>query len=225
MGLKTTSQNAKLQYEAEGRSPPDFTPRFADFVLQLAFGLKWPHSKFGMKPLKLGGLPSKTLFFPCFGLFRSWLCFTSISLFPFSPYSSKLADWSFGQCFTTLWRVKVIEWKSRDLSVCKDVISDDVFLPPVRRFRTPASCCSQMATYQIWVQTVTTEGSYSTKCLFWFLRMRNAEFLVFSCRGGRWRFSHIIVAVTTVFWKSRRFARSVVVFVHVSNVHGRWEPP
>ena len=111
-------QNCSMRPRKE--VPPDFIPRFADFVLQLAFGLKWPHSKFGMKPFKLGGgLPSKTLFFPCFGLFRSWLCFTSISLFPFSPYSSKLADWSFGQCFTTLWRVKVIEWKSRDL-----------FLPP-----------------------------------------------------------------------------------------------
>ena len=34
-----------------------------------------------------------------------------------------------------------------------------------------------MATYQIWVQTVATEGSYSTKCLFWVLRMRNSLFL------------------------------------------------
>ena len=55
MRLKTASKNAKFQYEGKGRSPPGFPPRFGDFVFQLAFGLKWPHSKFGMKPLKLGG--------------------------------------------------------------------------------------------------------------------------------------------------------------------------
>ena len=46
-------QNCSMRPRKE--VPPDFIPRFADFVLQLAFGLKWPHSKFGMKPLKLGG--------------------------------------------------------------------------------------------------------------------------------------------------------------------------
>ena len=38
-----------------GEVPPDFTPRFPDFVLQLAFRMKPSHSKFGFKPLKPGG--------------------------------------------------------------------------------------------------------------------------------------------------------------------------
>ena len=53
-------QNCSMRPRKE--VPPDFTPRFADFVLQLAFGLKWPHSKFGMKPLKLGGATVENVF-------------------------------------------------------------------------------------------------------------------------------------------------------------------
>lgn len=82
-----------------------------------------------------GGLRSKTLYFPSFCLFSSWRCFTSISLLSWSAYRSKLADWSIPQCFTTLWSIKVIEWKSRALSVCKDLISVNVFLPT--RFPPP----------------------------------------------------------------------------------------
>ena len=37
-----------------GEVPPDLTPRFPDFVLQLAFRMKRSHSKFGFKPLKPG---------------------------------------------------------------------------------------------------------------------------------------------------------------------------
>lgn len=119
-----------------GEVPPDLTPRFGDFVLQLAFGVKWPHSKFGMKPSNPGGVYGpKRCIFPVFVFFSSWPCFTSISLLSWSAYRSKLADWSFPQCFTTLWNIKVIEWKSRDLSVCKDLISANVFLPP--RFPPP----------------------------------------------------------------------------------------
>ena len=51
--------------------PPDLTPRFPDFVVQLAFGPKWPHTKFGVKPLKPGGgLPSKMCFSPVWLFFR-----------------------------------------------------------------------------------------------------------------------------------------------------------
>ena len=32
-----------------------------------------------------------------------------------------------------------------------------------------------MATYQIWRETVKTEGNYGRKCLFSHLRMRDAE--------------------------------------------------
>ena len=38
-----------------GEVPPDFTPRSPDFVLQLAFDVKWPRSKFELQPLKPGG--------------------------------------------------------------------------------------------------------------------------------------------------------------------------
>ena len=64
-----------------GEVPPDFTPRFGDFVLQLAFRLKWPYSKFGMKPLNPGGgFRGKRGFFPVLVFFgvgvvsRLYLC-------------------------------------------------------------------------------------------------------------------------------------------------------
>ena len=64
-----------------GEVPPDFTPRFGHFVLQLAFGVKWPHSKFRMKPLKPGrGYRRKHCFFPVLVFFgvgvvsRVYLC-------------------------------------------------------------------------------------------------------------------------------------------------------
>lgn len=170
------------------------------------------------------------LYFPCFRVFGSWRCFTSISLLPLSGYRSKLAEWFFRRWFTSLWSINVIEWKSHDFCVCKDLISANVFVPPWisppgRRFRTTATYCFLMARYQFGVQRVTTEGIYSAKCVFSFWRMRNGELLVFSCPGGSLRLSHIIAALATVLCKSRRFARSLVVFPHVSNVDTGWEPP
>ena len=47
----------------------DFTPRSGDFVLQLAFGLKWRHSKFGMKPLNPGGATVENVVFSLFWSF------------------------------------------------------------------------------------------------------------------------------------------------------------
>ena len=43
-----------------GEVPPECPPRFPDFVLQLGFLVKWPHSKFDMKRSKPGGLSSTT---------------------------------------------------------------------------------------------------------------------------------------------------------------------
>ena len=53
------------------------SPRFSDFVLQLAFGPKWPQTKFGFKPLKPGRAAPQNVFFP---LFRS---FSEMPLFHF----------------------------------------------------------------------------------------------------------------------------------------------
>ena len=55
---------ANFRIRPWGEVPPDFTPRFGDFVLQLAFGLKWAHAKFGMKPLKPGGATAENVLFP-----------------------------------------------------------------------------------------------------------------------------------------------------------------
>lgn len=213
-----------------GEVPPDFTPPCGDFVLQLAFGLKWAHSKFGMKPWNPGGATVENV---VFSLFSSCLELALFHVYIFVAFKciqvkvGRLVLWSMlynsvkhqGHRMKVTWLIGA--WRP-DVRrrICHPWIS-----PPGRRFRTPASCCFQMASYQIGVQTVTTEGSYSGKSVFSFLRMRNAEFLFFSCPGGRWRVSRIIVAVTTVLSKSRRFASSLVVFLHVSNVDSRWEPP
>ena len=42
------------------------SPRSPDFVLQLDFCLKWPYSKFGIKPLKPGGATPENVFFSLF---------------------------------------------------------------------------------------------------------------------------------------------------------------
>ena len=39
-------------------------------------------------------------------------------------------------------------------------------VPPVSRFRSPASLWSEMATYQIWRETVKTRGGYPRTCVF-----------------------------------------------------------
>ena len=58
-----------------GEVPPDFTPRFGDFVLQLAFRLKWPYSKFGMKPLNPGGATVENAVFSLFWSFSELALF------------------------------------------------------------------------------------------------------------------------------------------------------
>ena len=66
-----------------GEVPPDFTPRFADFVVQLAFCLKWPHSKFGIKPLKPGGATPENVVFPLFSSFSELALFHVYIFVPF----------------------------------------------------------------------------------------------------------------------------------------------
>ena len=71
-----------------GEVPPDFTPRSPDFVVQLAFDLKWLHSKFGFEPLKPGGATLENVFFSpfclCFEMplfhFHIFLSFYSLAL-------------------------------------------------------------------------------------------------------------------------------------------------
>ena len=53
--------------------------------------------------------------------------------------------------------------------------------------------------------------------------MRNSFF--WGSRGAFWHFRHIIVALSTVLCKCRRFRRWLVVFLHLSNIDSRWEPP
>lgn len=55
------------------------------------------------------------------------------------------------------------------------------------------------------VQTVKTGGMYGTICVFYYLRMRNAEFLVFRIGGRFLGFRHVTVALRTIFLKYRRF--------------------
>ena len=74
-------QNCSMRPRKE--VPPDFTPGFADFELQLAFGLKWPHSKFGMKPLKLGGATVENVVFPLFWSFSELALFHVYIFVPF----------------------------------------------------------------------------------------------------------------------------------------------
>lgn len=97
--------------------------------------------------------------------------------------------------------------------------------PPGPRFPSAASCSFQMARYPVGVERVTSERSYSAKSVFSFSRMRNAEFVFFGLRGAFWHFRHIIVALSTVLCKCRRFRRWLVVFLHLSNIDSRWEPP
>lgn len=58
-----------LVFDPWGEVLPVFTPRSPDFGLQLAFGLKWAYSKFGLKPLKPGGATPENVFFSLFSSF------------------------------------------------------------------------------------------------------------------------------------------------------------
>ena len=150
--------------DLSGEVLPVFNPRSPDFVLQLAFGLKWPHSKSGVKPLKPGGATLENVFFPCFALFSRCLCFTSISFLSCTLLASNLAGCLFGRWSTCVPREMVRQSKSCDLSVSENLISDHVFFPPVFnppvcRLRTPASFWSELVTYQIWRDTVKTGRS------------------------------------------------------------------
>ena len=65
---------ANFKIRPWGEVPPDFTPRFPDFVLQLAFGVKPSHSKFRLKPLKPGGAAGENVF-------SLFLSFSELALF------------------------------------------------------------------------------------------------------------------------------------------------
>ena len=92
--LKTASQNAKFQYDPKERTPPGFHPRSLDFVLQLTFGAKWSHTKFGVKPLKPGGLASKMSLWACFTCFQRCLCVKPLTV-PITSTTSIINDHTF----------------------------------------------------------------------------------------------------------------------------------
>ena len=66
---------ANFKIRPWGEVPPDFTPRFPDFVLQLAFPMKPSYSKFGFKPLKPGGATGRNV------VFSLVLSFSELALF------------------------------------------------------------------------------------------------------------------------------------------------
>ena len=141
-------------FDPWGEVPPVFIPRSPDFVLQLTFGLKWPHAKFGVRPLKPGGATLENVFFP---LFRS---FFDMPLFHFYIF---LVLYSFGGLLVWSMVYKFAKGNGQTLKVMwlislRNLISDHVF-PPVCRLRTPASFWSQLVTYQIWRETVKTGRS------------------------------------------------------------------
>ena len=71
-----------------GEVPLVFTPRYPDFVLQLAFGHKLLHMNFGLKPLKPGGSTLENVFFPVL-LFYIFVAFYSLGF-----KLNRLLDWS-----------------------------------------------------------------------------------------------------------------------------------
>ena len=92
-----------------------------------------------------------------------WLCFKSGISSPFNAL-----HWNSQELFTvrrsTSWRsFVVVPQISRDLLALQNRISDVCTLfwspPRVSRVRTPASFWSQMATFQIWCETVKTQGA------------------------------------------------------------------
>ena len=74
--------------------PPGFHPRSLDFVLQLTFGAKWSHTKFGVKPLKPGGLASKMSLWACFTCFQRCLCVKPLTV-PITSTTSIINDHTF----------------------------------------------------------------------------------------------------------------------------------
>lgn len=87
-----------------GEVPPDFTPRSPDFVLQLAFDLKWPHSKFGLEPLKPRGAILENVFFsPFLPVFEMALSLAlKLGRLPVWSMVYKCAKWN-GQTRKVTW--------------------------------------------------------------------------------------------------------------------------
>ena len=69
MGLKTASQNAKLQYEAEERSPPGFHPPVCRFRTPASFWSEMATFQIWHETVKTGGGATVENVFPLFWSF------------------------------------------------------------------------------------------------------------------------------------------------------------
>ena len=80
-----------------GEVPLVFTPRYPDFVLQLAFGHKLFHMNFGLKSLKPEGATLENVFFPLFcSFFEMRLChfYIFVAFYSLGFKLNRLLDWS-----------------------------------------------------------------------------------------------------------------------------------
>ena len=149
---KTPSQTFAPRFWPFGRSPPGFQPPVSRFRTPASFWSQIATFQIWRETVKPRGATLENVFFPCFALFSRCLCFTSISFFSCTLLGSNLAGCLFGRWSTCVLREMVRQWKSRDLSVSENLISDHVFFPPVFnppvcKLRTPASFWSELVTY------------------------------------------------------------------------------
>ena len=132
-----------------------------------------------------------------------WLCFMSGISSPLTALRSNSQELFTVRRSTSWPSFVVVHQLSRDLLARENPSqtfaprfwpfgrSPPGFQPPVSRFRTPASFWSQMATFQIWRETVKTRGGYPRKCVFspvsLFFRDAFVSLLYLSCLVLFWR--------------------------------------
>lgn len=197
--------------------PPDLTCWSGDFVLQVGFGLKWVHVKFGMKPSNPGGLAWKT----CFG-FVSHQYLGSVLLHAGeSCHSGCLVN---GLQVCERWRS--LNETHSSYGCVKRSCSVTSFSP---RICPPGFEIARWSC--VWPQkgNIPNVPSKGDKCycrmsfLFahaqWWIPCFSVRFTCFL------RFDDITVALTTMFLQQRRFRRQVVLLLNLINFHGGWEPP
>ena len=83
MGLKTASQNAKLQYEASGRSPPGFHPPVCRFRSPASFLSEMATFQIWDQTVKTGGATPENVVFPLFSSFSELALFHVYIFVPF----------------------------------------------------------------------------------------------------------------------------------------------